>query len=330
MTMSTKKRKSTVLPRSTVDYLKNWMMSPDHIAHPYPTEKEKLEIMEATGIELKQLTNWFVNNRKRFWKPRVEARLQQQRQAQKPVSTANSSQSIVGPNPAYNVQQPIIAFNNRMNVMNPNPEPRLHQFKDVLPSHQQTFQIITNQHTFAPPYLMGETENVNSQVVSMGSLSYSSDSDSNSLSHVSSDCEEQVILTNVNAVMPPLSTSRSPLRKRQVILDNAMPPVPRSTDVESEMNIISPISKGDAPQTYPTLKRVRSKSDIVNSYPRDNSNIVLRPRSLTFDSRVIPEERTSTKRTCMQDWQSACQNARHGYDTSLPSLEEAATLFGYA
>jgi hypothetical protein len=33
--------------------------------------------MEETGIELKQLTNWFVNNRKRYWKPRVEARLQQ-------------------------------------------------------------------------------------------------------------------------------------------------------------------------------------------------------------------------------------------------------------
>ena len=213
-----------------------------------------------------------------------------------------------------------------MNVMNSNPEPRLHQFKDVLPSHQQTFQIITNQHSFAPPYSMGETENVNSQVVSMGSLSYSSDSDSNSLSHVSSDCEEQVILTNVNAVMPPLSASRSPLRKRQVILDNAMPSEPRSPDVESKMNIISPISKGDSS----TLKRVRSKSDIVNSYPRDNSNIVLRPRSLTFDNRVISEERTSTKRTCVQDWQSACQNARHGYDTSLPSLEEAATLFGYA
>lgn len=91
---STKKRKSTVLPRSTVDYLKNWMMSPDHIAHPYPTEKEKLEIMSATGIELKQLTNWFVNNRKRFWKPRVEARLQQQRQAQKVASLATSTQSI--------------------------------------------------------------------------------------------------------------------------------------------------------------------------------------------------------------------------------------------
>ena len=56
------------------------MMSAEHIAHPYPTEQEKVEIMNDTGIELKQLTNWFVNNRKRYWKPRVEARLQQQAQ----------------------------------------------------------------------------------------------------------------------------------------------------------------------------------------------------------------------------------------------------------
>jgi hypothetical protein len=69
------KRKSTSLPPETVEYLKNWMMSPDHIAHPYPTEVEKVKIMQGTGIELKQLTNWFVNNRKRYWKPRVEARL---------------------------------------------------------------------------------------------------------------------------------------------------------------------------------------------------------------------------------------------------------------
>ena len=42
----------------TVEYLKNWMMSPEHIAHPYPTEQEKAQIMQDTGIELKQLTNW--------------------------------------------------------------------------------------------------------------------------------------------------------------------------------------------------------------------------------------------------------------------------------
>jgi hypothetical protein len=68
-------KKSAALPQETVDYLKAWMMSPEHIAHPYPTEQEKAQIMAETGIELKQLTNWFVNNRKRYWKPRVEAKL---------------------------------------------------------------------------------------------------------------------------------------------------------------------------------------------------------------------------------------------------------------
>jgi hypothetical protein len=68
-------KKPASLPQETVDYLKAWMMSPEHIAHPYPTEQEKAQIMAETGIELKQLTNWFVNNRKRYWKPRVEAKL---------------------------------------------------------------------------------------------------------------------------------------------------------------------------------------------------------------------------------------------------------------
>ena len=78
ITASKKKKKITVLPRSTVEYLKAWILSPEHINHPYPTEKEKEEIMKDTGIEMKQLTNWFVNNRKRFWKPRVEAQMQKQ------------------------------------------------------------------------------------------------------------------------------------------------------------------------------------------------------------------------------------------------------------
>ena len=48
------------------------MLSPDHIDHPYPTEEEKARIMRHCGIEMKQLTNWFVNNRKRIWKPKLE------------------------------------------------------------------------------------------------------------------------------------------------------------------------------------------------------------------------------------------------------------------
>jgi hypothetical protein len=76
---TTNARKSSTLPAETVEYLKNWMMSPEHINHPYPTEREKAQIMADTGIGIKPLTNWFVNNRKRYWKPRYEARLQQQK-----------------------------------------------------------------------------------------------------------------------------------------------------------------------------------------------------------------------------------------------------------
>ena len=85
------KKKTTSLPAKAVEYLKNWMMSPEHIAHPYPTEKEKSKIMADTGIELKQLTNWFVNNRKRYWKPRVEARLKQQTQGQNGASVPGAN-----------------------------------------------------------------------------------------------------------------------------------------------------------------------------------------------------------------------------------------------
>jgi hypothetical protein len=65
-------KKKAALSQHAVQYLKNWMLSPAHIEHPYPTEEEKVKIMKATGIEIKQLTNWFVNNRKRYWKPKVE------------------------------------------------------------------------------------------------------------------------------------------------------------------------------------------------------------------------------------------------------------------
>jgi hypothetical protein len=65
-------KKKTALSQYAFQYLKNWMLSPAHIEHPYPTEEEKVQIMKTTGIEIKQLTNWFVNNRKRYWKPKVE------------------------------------------------------------------------------------------------------------------------------------------------------------------------------------------------------------------------------------------------------------------
>jgi len=65
-------RRYSYLKPGVVEYLRTWIMSEKHIDHPYPTDYEKRKIMDDTGITRKQLQNWFINNRKRYWKPRVE------------------------------------------------------------------------------------------------------------------------------------------------------------------------------------------------------------------------------------------------------------------
>lgn len=58
----TKKRRGN-LPRPVTDILRNWL--DEHIHHPYPTEAEKNHLMRQTGLTLNQISNWFINARRR-------------------------------------------------------------------------------------------------------------------------------------------------------------------------------------------------------------------------------------------------------------------------
>ena len=60
---------SRALPDRAVTILKSWMLSPEHVDHPYPTEAEKVSLATAAGITVKQLSIWFTNARKRIWVP---------------------------------------------------------------------------------------------------------------------------------------------------------------------------------------------------------------------------------------------------------------------
>lgn len=60
-----RKRRAGKLPGDTTSVLKNWWQA--HSKWPYPTEDEKTRLVQETGLQLKQINNWFINQRKRNW-----------------------------------------------------------------------------------------------------------------------------------------------------------------------------------------------------------------------------------------------------------------------
>ncbi|KAK9136693.1 hypothetical protein Sjap_007287 [Stephania japonica] len=67
-----KKRKKGKLPKDSRSMLLDWWNS--HYRWPYPTEEEKMKLAERTGLDQKQINNWFINQRKRHWKPSEDMR----------------------------------------------------------------------------------------------------------------------------------------------------------------------------------------------------------------------------------------------------------------
>ncbi|KAM3381111.1 hypothetical protein BC332_08842 [Capsicum chinense] len=62
-----KKNNKGKLPREATKILFNWWNT--HYNWPYPTEVDKVFLAESTGLDPKQINNWFINQRKRHWKP---------------------------------------------------------------------------------------------------------------------------------------------------------------------------------------------------------------------------------------------------------------------
>ncbi|XP_010437959.1 PREDICTED: homeobox protein knotted-1-like 5 isoform X1 [Camelina sativa] len=60
-----RKRRAGKLPGDTTSVLKEWWRT--HSKWPYPTEEDKAKLVQETGLQLKQINNWFINQRKRNW-----------------------------------------------------------------------------------------------------------------------------------------------------------------------------------------------------------------------------------------------------------------------
>nr|QLI62355.1 homeotic protein knotted-1-like protein 1 [Salvia miltiorrhiza] len=62
-----KKKKKGKLPKEARQKLLSWWEL--HYKWPYPSESEKVALADSTGLDQKQINNWFINQRKRHWKP---------------------------------------------------------------------------------------------------------------------------------------------------------------------------------------------------------------------------------------------------------------------
>ncbi|OAP65224.1 hypothetical protein AYL99_01196 [Fonsecaea erecta] len=51
------------LPKAITDYLRQWFLA--HLENPYPTEEDKQQFAQATGLTIAQISNWFINARRR-------------------------------------------------------------------------------------------------------------------------------------------------------------------------------------------------------------------------------------------------------------------------
>ncbi|KHN22519.1 Homeobox protein knotted-1-like 3 [Glycine soja] len=84
-----RKRRAGKLPGDTTSVLKAWWQS--HSKWPYPTEEDKARLVQETGLQLKQINNWFINQRKRNWhsNPSTSTALKSKRKRVKADQGAN-------------------------------------------------------------------------------------------------------------------------------------------------------------------------------------------------------------------------------------------------
>jgi len=313
-TTAASKRKSASLPNETVEYLKAWMMSPEHIAHPYPTEAEKVKIMNETGLEIKQLTNWFVNNRKRYWKPRVEARLRQVKVQNKVVAPRQSSLLPLISSPSRKVSSDGVQ---KAAVVSPK--------RDSLPAPTVPSKTI---------FPLLRTISEQNSVVSLADL-VSSDDEAEANVTISKNTAEATLKTeSVNVhILRPFLGSQTPELSDVTVLDNI--PVERVLRTFENCDIAYPL--GAKSQSRRDAEIVRVKKDCLSLYlaGEATNRVVVNSKKRPAVHVVAPDgfpdllPRHKFRRQSVELWKEACLTANHVYDGNLPSLEEATQLFGY-
>mmetsp|Transcript_17417 Transcript_17417/g.26626 ORF Transcript_17417/g.26626 Transcript_17417/m.26626 type:complete len:339 (+) Transcript_17417:389-1405(+) len=286
------KRKSTSLPAETVEYLKAWMMSPEHIAHPYPTDQEKAKIVKETGIEPKQLTNWFVNNRKRFWKPRVEARLQHQAAAAAAAVAAQrggATPTLVTPLGASFVYSTTAA----------GAAPRI-----ITPKVFTTTTTIPNVSAFPPSSVVIATTGA-PPAPAFNAIP---------------------MQTTTTITLPVAPTTENLPTVSEVSCSSAA----SSTSSDDYSSAASQNEEEEEECQENIVEESVTKETTEATGWEALATAAQDMEPVKKKQKVVMEERTLYRNKSFKEWKLACMQAKHCYDEDLPSLEEAAHMLGHA
>eukprot|EP01080_Neovahlkampfia_damariscottae_P003628 gene3628-6444_t len=66
----TMKGKNNPLPDDAKKVLRDWFLQ--NFKHPYPTDSQKNELQNKSGLTRTQVNNWFINKRVRVWRPLIQ------------------------------------------------------------------------------------------------------------------------------------------------------------------------------------------------------------------------------------------------------------------
>mmetsp|Transcript_8176 Transcript_8176/g.10503 ORF Transcript_8176/g.10503 Transcript_8176/m.10503 type:complete len:403 (-) Transcript_8176:210-1418(-) len=401
--MPARKVSHSSLPPETVEYLKAWMMSPEHISHPYPTDAEKAAIMADTGIEIKQLTNWFVNNRKRFWKPRIEAAQKNGIPPHQLFAGVSTQRSIFPKSALLPFESNNDVSGTTSNCSDLNHTPQRGQTGS---SSLGLGTVCTVSDSSHGTYSSDEASIDDDYHVSCGD---------NSRAHHATDISQEICSSNHDKHESMHTDENEVVTRHEIVDVHILRPFDGSIPAIKDMTILSKVQQSDrvlrsylgcnisysfSKKVAGNRKKVQSRRDaevvrvkkfILRKYlsslpegstnPSCEVNEVAKPSTpaiIPFSSLQISsfvshslsseddsthtssksvkrpnieqgvkvteawkqnvcdsprrEEPTKRKRIKLNadGWKKACMSASHGYCDSLPSLEEATEMFGYA
>ncbi|CAF3654868.1 unnamed protein product [Adineta steineri] len=85
-----RQKKRGIFPKVATNIMRAWLFQ--HLTHPYPSEEQKKQLAQDTGLTILQVNNWFINARRRIVQPMID----QSNRAGK--LTVNVSEDLPGQN----------------------------------------------------------------------------------------------------------------------------------------------------------------------------------------------------------------------------------------